>query len=277
MSTGIRGVDLTWSNWLFEKDGLTPSATYGRFAHAARMIRTYYAIGRRLAPYPPGEAARPTAPGSWTLACVDSTRLMGSFPDVIKGNDPEIAAVEGAQTQRMLLRFPMELLPAGRRIRRARLVLKRFRNYDDSGSRAVLGIYRVTQPWSGLDADWRHATAGTLWTRPGGTAVDKRGCPYVRGSAVVPWASAEAAPFTKAGDIVAFDVTTLCREMAMVANYGMMIVVDGPRNANESFGSQAHPDPGMRPALYVEPGPAPAIARAASVFVAPARSTVIPW
>jgi len=49
---GLRGVDFTWSNWLFEDNGTTPSGTYAEFAHAVRMIRHFYDAGEELAPQP---------------------------------------------------------------------------------------------------------------------------------------------------------------------------------------------------------------------------------
>jgi hypothetical protein len=249
---GLRGIDYTWSSWLFERDGATPTATMPRFAYALRMIRAFYSSGRRLAPYLPAEVSRQTAPGRWTLQCVAATRLMGSFPDEIKGDDPEIAAVEGPQTQRMLLRFPMELLPAGCRIRSARLTMRRFRDYGDDRAAAPLAVYRVTQAWESMDATWRDAEAGVRWRRPGGSAADSRGRAYERARALAPWSSATAAPFGRMGDAVEWDVTSLCRSLASGPNHGMMIVVDGTQGANKSFASPAHPDPEMRPALYVE-------------------------
>jgi len=38
---GLRGIDFTWSNWLFEKDGVTPSETFVKFASAVRTIDVY--------------------------------------------------------------------------------------------------------------------------------------------------------------------------------------------------------------------------------------------
>ncbi len=37
-NNGLRGIDYTWSNWLFEKDGVTPTETFGKFASAVRTI-----------------------------------------------------------------------------------------------------------------------------------------------------------------------------------------------------------------------------------------------
>jgi hypothetical protein len=38
----LRGMDFTWSNWLFEKDGTTPSETFEEFERSVRRIRGFY-------------------------------------------------------------------------------------------------------------------------------------------------------------------------------------------------------------------------------------------
>jgi hypothetical protein len=247
----IRGIDFTWASWLFEKDGVTPSRTLPRFAYAVRMIRAFYTKGAYLPPYLPEEVAKRTSPGHWTLQCVAATRLMSSFPNEIKGDDPEIAAVQGGQTQRILLRFPMELIGSGP-IYRARLVMRRYRDWGDDKSPAALGIYRMKEHWDSMDATWIHARAGIPWTHPGGTAEDMDRHAYLQGKPGAAWASTVVPPFGKMGDAVEWDVTQLCSRLPSWDNCGMMIVVEGPQSADKSFASPSHPDPEMRPVLYLE-------------------------
>ena len=107
----LRGVDFTWSSWLFERDHITPSPTYAEFARAAQAIRHCRETGELPDPSDCGVGrVRELAPGRYELTPNADTRLMGSYPDVVKGWDPEIAVVEGGQTQRMLFRFPLERL-----------------------------------------------------------------------------------------------------------------------------------------------------------------------
>ena len=251
-SYGLRGVDYTWSNWMFEKDGVTPSETYKRFAHSVRMIRDFYATGKRLPLALPEEAARQTSPGNWSLACDSATRLMGSYPDAIKGGDPEIAVVEGGQSQRILLRFPLESLPKGSSIRNARLIMKRYKNYREDQHTVKLGVYRVMQPWLAIGATWAETAAGTPWRRPGGTAEDMQGRAYIYGDKTTPWAAADVPVFKAEGDSVEWDVTALIKKLMAGPDYGMMITVTGQEQCNKSFASCAHLDPNMRPVLKVE-------------------------
>jgi hypothetical protein len=251
---GLRGVDFTWSNWLYEKDGLTRSRTFAPFAYATRLIRTFYDTGESLPPYQPETAARQTGPGRWTLRCVAATRLMGGFPDAIKGDDPEIAALQGPQTQRLLLRFPLELLPQGAVMARARLVLKRYRDWGDDRAAAPLAVYRLTEPWNSVSATWTEAAEGHPWSRPGGAAADRDGRPYDPAAALRPWALTQVGPFGQIGEAVEWDVTDLCRAQAAGPNHGLMVVLDGQATGDKSFASPAHPDPAMAPVLEVEVG-----------------------
>jgi hypothetical protein len=249
---GLRGIDYTWSNWLFEKDGITPSDTMKKFAYSVSMIRAFYTSGKRISPYPPDETAHQTSPGKWTLDCIASTRLMGSFPDVIKGGDPEIAVVEGGQTQRILLQFPMEALPKNCEIRKAMLVMRRYLNYSEDHNTVSLVVYRVTQPWVAVGATWKEAEPGILWSRPGGTADDSRGHTYVRGKKTFPWAAAEAPPYKAMGDTVEWDITELARKLRDGSDYGLMITSAEQVQCNKSFASSAFPDSSMKPKLYIE-------------------------
>jgi hypothetical protein len=249
---GLRGIDFTWSNWLFGKDGVTPSETFKEFAYSVRMIRTFYTTGERLPPLSPADAVRRTGPRSWTLECVASTRLLGSFPDAIQGGDPEIAALEGGQTQRILLRFPLGALPKGYIIRHARLVLKRYLDYGDDHSPAKLAVYRVTQPWTEIGASWKESMPGIPWERSGGIAVDCEGRVFAPGVKTIPWACAEVPPYKAAGDSVEWDVTKLAGKLAEGPDYGLMIAVVGQENTNKSFASRRHPDRQMCPVLKVE-------------------------
>lgn len=248
----LRGIDYTWSNWLFEKDGVTHSPTFDRFASAVQEIRTIYSTGKRLSTLPRNEAAREVAPGQWELACEASTRLMSSFPDEIKGGDPEIAAVDGGQVQRMLLKFPMELLPTDVRIVSARLVMRRYLGYAEDTTSVKLGVYRVLKSWSGTVASWKEAGAGVAWEHPGGD-VDGLGAAAANsGVGSTPWASVLVPPFEKAGDTVSWDVSNLVRRLVVGPDYGLMIATVQSAPANKSFASAAHPDPAMRPILQVE-------------------------
>jgi hypothetical protein len=249
---GLRGVDLTWSNWLFARDGVTPNATFQEFAYAARMIRTFSATGRRLRPLLPSDAARSTSPKIWTVGCVASTRLFSSFPAAIQGGDPEIAAVEGVQTQRILLQFALDALPKGSSIRHALLVMRRSPLHDEDLRPATLAIYRVTQPWVAVGASWEEAMPGVPWARPGGAAADREGRLYAPDAKTHPWASVAVPPCKTLGDVVEWDVTNLVGKLVEGPNHGLMIVALGREKINKAFASRGHPDREMRPVLKVE-------------------------
>lgn len=248
---GIRGVDYTWSNWLFESDGVTPSKTYKPFEYMVKMIRTFHSTGRMLPPYLKDNVIHLTAPGKWTLDCYESTRIMSSYPDALKATDPEMAVVEGGQTQRILLKFPLEALPKGLKILSARLVLRRYLNYHLNIT-APLAIYRITQPWQAICATWREADLGAPWSRRGGTAEDLNGHPFQDNIQLKPWAITEVPPYTVLGAKVEWDVTNLARKLLEGPDYGMMITVAGDHSCNKSFISTAYNDPSMRPILLVE-------------------------
>ncbi len=251
INCGIRGVDYTWSNWLFENDGVTPSQTYKPFEYMVRMIRAFYATGKMLPPYLKEDVVHRAAPGTWMIDCYESTRIMSAYPDALKATDPEMAVVQGGQTQRILLKFPFESLPNGCKIRSAKLVLHRYLNYHLNIT-APLAIYRVTQPWQAICATWKEADLGVDWTRPGGTAEDAKGRPFRACAHLVPWAITDVPPFTTLGAKVEWDVTKLVRKLMEGTDYGMMIAAWGNQPCNKSFISIAYDDPSLRPILIVE-------------------------
>ncbi|MEI6078641.1 MAG: DNRLRE domain-containing protein [Verrucomicrobiota bacterium] len=249
---GLRGIDYTWSNWLFEKNGVTPSPTYARFAHAAKMINSFHATGRRLPALPPAEAVFQTTADVWRLNCVESTRIMSRFPDTLKSGDPEIAVVEGGQIQRILLKFPIEALPKGAKIRSAKLLMHRYLSHADDVGPLPLGIYRMTSSWTAINANWLEALPGIPWEHPGADAVDAAGTQFARGAKQSPWAVTAAPAFKAKGDAVEWDVTNLLRKFASGPDYGLMIAINRPGTGNKSFAGCAHPDPKMRPTLEVK-------------------------
>ena len=38
----LRGVDFTWSKWLFEEDSVTPNETFEEFREAVKLIKEHY-------------------------------------------------------------------------------------------------------------------------------------------------------------------------------------------------------------------------------------------
>jgi len=251
INCGIRGVDYTWSNWLFENDGVTPTQTYKPFKYMVHMIRTFYDTGKMLSPYLKEDVVHRTAPGKWKLDCYESTRIMSAYPDALKAMDPEMAVVQGGQTQRILLKFPLESLPKDCKIRSARLVLRRYLNYHLDIT-APLAIYRVTQPWQAICATWNEADLGVDWTSPGGTAEDAKGRPFKVAAHLAPWAITDVPPFTELGAKVEWAVTKLVRKLREGPDYGMMIAAWGNDPCNKSFVSTAYNDPRLRPILLVE-------------------------
>ena len=250
----LRGVDFTWASWLFRSDHITPSPTYAEFARAAKAIRHCRETGELPAPSDCGVGTvRKLASGRYELTPNADTRLMGSYPDVIKGRDPEIAVVEGGQTQRMLFRFPLDLLPTGREVNTATLTLRSFVDYHDETT-APVNVYRISEAWQEHAATWRARTLTDDWKHPGGDAVGPDETRFQRsGDAVAPYASTTVDPL-KPGQAVQWDVTQLCREWTsgQAANYGMMLSLESPKTANKSIASKDHADPVMRPKLVVE-------------------------
>ncbi len=243
MGCGLRGIDFTWSSWLFDKVGVTPNDTAVRFAHATSAIRE--AVARGYAPIPvsyPGGSVS-VKEGVYTLQCEATTRIMSSFPDEIKGGDPEIAAVSGGQEQRMLLRFPLQLLPAHSRIADARLVMKRYLTYADEGGTLPLEVFALTRAWSPAAAGWLEASDANKWGTPGGDVSLREG---------KPWAMALAPAFQKLGTTVIWDVTALARVQALGNNFGILIKLPAGVTGNKSFASSSHPDPTMRPVLEIK-------------------------
>ncbi len=251
-SCELRGVDFTWCKWLFEKDGVTPNETFRAFAHSVRMIRQFYDADERLPPLLPDSAAKQVKPGHWALQCVADTRLLENHPDAIKGNDPQIAAVGAGNRQRILLRFPLELLPAGSRVRSARLSLRRYRSPRRSSESVTLSVYQVAEPWSEIGANWNEALPGKAWHRPGGTASDAKARGPGEGAAREPWAQVKVGSRSADGDVVSWDVTELVRSRRSGGNFGMLIAVDDQSKANIPFASRKHLDPAMRPVLEIE-------------------------
>lgn len=249
---GLRGVDFTWSNWLFERDGVTPSATYSAFARASRMIHASRQKGYTHVAAPAPDLAREVSPGEWRLQAVVDTRIMDHFPDDIHGADPEIAAVSGSQIQNLLLRFPLELLPKGKPIAKARLILKRDGANDGGGAPCKLNVYRITQFWHESAATWDNSSVDTRWVQPGGAAV---GIDDQAGVSGQPFASAEVPSSAALGDAVEWDVTALVRRLAAGTNHGMMVVVGGKDGAQRSFASREYPDVTLRPTLVVDVEP----------------------
>lgn len=241
---GLRGVDFTWSSWLFEGDHITPSPTNAEFAKASAAIRHYRETGEPPDPSDCGiGTVRELAPGRYELTPCADTRLMGSFPDVVKGWDPEIAVVEGGQAQRMLMRFPLDRLPRERPVRSATLTLHSFLDYNDALTVAV-NVYRVTSPWQEYAATWRARTLTASWDRPGGDAAG-------------PYATTVVGP-VKPGEAVEWDISALCREWLTgeAPNYGLMLSLASTEPANKSIAAKEHPDPAMWPRLVVELGEA---------------------
>lgn len=249
---GMRGLDYTWSSWLFEDDHVTPSATYPQFAEAVRAIRRFRETGEQPPHVAAGGTMRETAPGTYELTPSADTRLMGSFPDEPKGSDPEIAMVEGGQTQRILMRFPLELLPADCEVTSAVLTLRSYLDYGDATT-VEAGVFRVTRPWQGRAVTWRTATPADAWGRPGGDAMGRDETPFTGpGGAATPYATARLGPLTP-GDALTWDVTDLVREWyaGQQPNHGLLLALDTPADANKSVAAMEHPDPAMRPRLTV--------------------------
>ncbi|HOS91968.1 MAG TPA: DNRLRE domain-containing protein [Armatimonadota bacterium] len=238
----LRGVDLTWSSWLFEADHTTPSPTYAEFARAAAALRHYRGTGEPPDPSDCGiGSVRQLEPGRYELTPNADTRLMGSFPDTIKGWDPEMAVVEGGQTQRTLIRFPLDRLPAGRALRSATLTLHSFIDYGDASTVAV-NVYRVTTPWQEHAATWRARTLTADWEQPGGDAAG-------------PYATTIVGP-VKPGEAIEWNISALCREWlaGKAPNYGLMVSLASTEPANKSIAAKEHPNPAMRPRLVIELG-----------------------
>ncbi len=251
-SYGLRGVDFTWSNWLFEKDGTTPSPTFNRFAHAVKMIDTFYRTGKTI-PAASAESFVHREPNNaWQLDCTASTRLMSSFPEVIKGSDPEIAAVGDGQMQRMLLKFPIEALPPSARIASATLVMHRYLTYSDDIADETLGVYRVARDWDEIAASWNEARAGATWVHAGGDATGSNDVQYKPDGASTPWAVATAKPFTKVGEAIEWDVTDLVKALVTGPNNGIMVALTHGGHGNKSFASASHADPNMGPVLVIK-------------------------
>jgi hypothetical protein len=243
MGCGLRGIDFTWSSWLFDKAGVSPNATATRFANAALGIRNTFAHGYK--PIPTTDTGGPVSVNQnvYTLHCEASTRIMSSFPDEIKGGDPEIAAVSGGQQQRMLLRFPLQQLPPHSRVLESRLIMKRYLTYADEGGPLPLEAYAVNRAWSPASAGWLDALDGIHWNTPGGDYIAS-----TKATAVAP-------PFQKAGDTITWDVSSLVRSQLQHNNFGILIKLTDGASGNKSFASAAHPDAGMRPVLEVTLAP----------------------
>ena len=255
---GLRGVDFTWASWLFEADHITPSPTYAEFARASRALHQCRETGKLPDPADCGVGTvRELAPGRYELTPTADTRLMGSFPDAIKGWDPEIAVVEGGQTQRMLFRFPLESLPKGRTVKSATLTLHSFVDYHDATTVPV-NVYRVTTGWQEHAATWQVRTLTENWGRPGGDAAGPDGTAFQRaGGGVRPYAATTVGP-VKPRQAIEWDVTELCREWmaGRAPNYGMMLSLASSETGNKSIAAKEHPDPAMRPRLVIELGDA---------------------
>lgn len=249
---GLRGIDYTWSNWLFEEDRVTPSATYPLFVQAVDALRLYGRTGEvpDSSLSRPGEA-REVAEGTYELTASADTRLMGSYPEHVKGWDPEIAVVEGGQSQRMLLRFPVELLPEAGTVASAELTMRGNIDYGDEAP-AEIHIYRIAEAWQERGATWLDRTLREAWQTPGGDAV---GCNLRMPGAVgapEPYASASVARLTPGGT-VQWDVTDLVGlwRSGRRENHGLMLALAPGASGNRSFCSREHANPALRPKLTV--------------------------
>ena len=241
---GLRGIDLTWSNWLFEDDHMTPSRTFRDFDQACQAMRRFYATGARpdfAEPVPAAPIA--VAPGRFDLTCAADTRLLDLFPDSLHGWDAELGVFRGPQQQRSLFRFALAGLPAGWSIRRAVLRLHGFQVYDGEAP-TTLQAWSLTAPWSERAASWQERDLEQPWQNPGG---DVGGVAEGR-----PWATASAGRLG-ADDVVELDLTALVRAWAAgtCPNYGVLIRVAEEALAQKSLASREAVRPECRPVLQL--------------------------
>ena len=241
---GLRGIDLTWSNWLFENDHVTPSQTFGDFDRACQAMRGFYATGARPT-FPEPAVAPPVAvaPDRLEVACVADTRLLDLFPDSLHGWDTELGVFRGPQQQRSLFRFPLPALPTGTRIRQAVLRLHGVQAYDGEAV-TTLQAWCLTAPWNDRAANWQDRDLEQPWQQPGGE---------VSGTAQGrPWATATAGRLGP-DDIVEFDLTALVQLWlaGTCPNFGVLIRVADDAQAQKSLASRETARPERRPALQL--------------------------
>lgn len=251
---GLRGLDFTWSSWLYEADHVTPSATHPLFAEAANAMRQFAATVEPLPVSAVGGTARLVGPDTYELTPSGDARVFSSFPEARAGWDPEIAVVSGGQTQHLLLRFPLELLPKGARIASATLGLCSFLDYGDRTTVDV-SAFRITRPWQEQAVTWRMATLFERWERAGCDAVGANGVALGE-AGHVPYATSTIGPVAP-GDPMEWDVTELVREWCagQHPNDGLLLALMSTGDANKSVASREHRDPEMRPTLTVRLAP----------------------
>lgn len=243
----LRGVDLCWTNWLFEEDFVTPSPTFAAFEECCQGIRNYYATGRRYVSRPNMPTSlEESAPGVFELPCIADTRLIARAPDSLHGWDPDVAVFEGAQVQRALLAFPLELLPQGRKVKRATLHLTCFRDYGFE-SPVTLQVWRPTEDWSEHGASWIDRGLQSPWASPGGDYTGPGGQPFC--SAFVP-RLAEGEAFSL--DVTPFLEAALAQDSPTSSLFLTLAPGD---DGTRDFCSREHPEKAARPRLKVELAP----------------------
>jgi hypothetical protein len=252
LDNGIRGVDFTWSKWMFNEDGVTPNSTFSEFARCSQMIRTFYATGERLPDMPVNELISESSPGVWQLSCLADAQITANVPNETRSWDVgENTASAGDTNQNILLRFPLQLLPQMNGIRKARLILRRTQDRDDQET-ARLGVYRIVENWKELAATWNDASPEKPWDQAGGTAVGSDQNPPGGALASVPFAVAIVSPSKANGEAVEWDITDLVRLLITQSDQGMVIKVLDKKNVSRNFASRKNQDKTLRPLLVIE-------------------------
>ena len=164
-------------------------------------------------------------------------------PESLHGWDPDVAVFEGAQVQRGLLAFPLELLPPDRKVKRATLHLTCFIDYGFE-TPVTLQVWRPTSEWSEHGASWIDRGLQSPWTTPGGDYAGPYNLPFC--SAVVPRLTE--------GEAFSLDVTSFVQVLPKLANRdtGLFLTLAPGDDGTRDFCSREHPEKATRPRLTVE-------------------------
>jgi hypothetical protein len=153
-----------------------------------------------------------------TLNPVADTRLLSIFPDSPDGGGSLLATYNdnAANIQRSMIQFDYSTL-AGATITGATLRIFGS-SFNHPNFQTTTSVYRTTQSWNELEANWNKAKTGTSWATPGGDYVGSTGSPNVSPYASLTQTEVDAHWYE-------FDLTSLVSSQVSgsVSNFGFFL------------------------------------------------------